>query len=63
MNTQKMNTQKMSTQINSQIPTEEGIYGTDDMVAFVEASPLHSVSKGEIKDYGELCDSDCIDCD
>ncbi len=40
-----------------------GIYGIQEMIDLVESNPLHSMSKGEIKDYGELCDQDCIDCD
>lgn len=50
-------------QINIQLAEKPGIYGVQDMVELVESSPLHSLKKGEIQDYGELCDQDCLDCD
>ena len=41
----------------------EGIYGVENMLEIVGNTPLHSLTKKDIQDYGELCDSDCQDCD
>lgn len=41
---------------------ETGVFDADDLVEN-QTEPLHSIEPGLIKDSGDLCDSDCQDCD
>lgn len=41
---------------------EVSIFGVEEMLKVVNSTPLHSDSE-KIEDYGDLCDSDCVDCD
>lgn len=40
----------------------DGVYGVEGMINTTGNMPIHS-STSEIEDGGELCDSDCVDCD
>ncbi len=48
--------------ISSEASSQQ-IFGVEEMLDAVETLPLHSSVKKGIQDYGELCDSDCQDCD
>jgi len=39
-----------------------GVYGVEEMLNVAGSIPIHS-STDKIEDGGELCDSDCVDCD
>ena len=39
------------------------IFGTLEISELIEPKPLHSITPNQINDVGDLCDSDCIDCD
>jgi len=43
--------------------SEFHIYGEDEMLNSIEPISLHSTINKKIQDYGELCDTDCKDCD
>lgn len=51
----------------NQLPNEPikvaSVFGVSEMIAITGDISLHSDTKGIVEDFGELCDSDCIDCD
>ena len=49
--------------IEEKILTTKMVYGIEDMLSASTNTPLHSTNTKEIEDFGELCDSDCVDCD